>query len=167
MGIRNLFKRRVERREHVRRAIIETAWMRIDGEPVPYVCVIWDISECGARVAVANPQAVSDEITLLLKRDATYGTRCRVAWRMVDQIGLAFIENGQAILRCIEEGAVPVDWVAAPVKPEAMQCMEHEANGREPGEDHGPANRWSTSGNDNLQYEFYGQGWFRLNAERL
>lgn len=108
MGIRNLFKRRVERRKHFRGGIIETAWMRMEGEPFPFVCVIWDISQGGARVAVANPQSIPDEITLLLKRDAMHGTRCRVVWRTDDQIGLEFLENGQAILRCIEEGALPV-----------------------------------------------------------
>jgi hypothetical protein len=109
MGIRNLFKRRVERRKHVRGGIIETAWMLMEGAPFPFVCVIWDKSEGGTRVAVANPQSIPNEITLLLKRDATYGTRCRVVWRTDDQIGLEFLENGQAILRCIEEGALPVD----------------------------------------------------------
>ena len=40
--------------------------MRVEGEPFPFVCVIWDNSEGGARVAVANPQSIPDEITLLL-----------------------------------------------------------------------------------------------------
>jgi hypothetical protein len=35
--------------------------MRIEGEPFPFICVIWDVSEGGARVAVANPQSIPDE----------------------------------------------------------------------------------------------------------
>jgi hypothetical protein len=82
--------------------------MRMDGEPYPFVCVIWDVSEGGARIAIANPQAITDEITLLLLRDATHGTRCRVAWRTDEQIGLQFLENAQAILRGTKQGNAPL-----------------------------------------------------------
>jgi hypothetical protein len=108
MSIRNFFRRQLERRKHRRQSIIETAWMRIEDEPYPFVCVIWDISEGGARIAVANPQVVSDQITLLLDRDATYGTRCRVVWRTDEQVGLEFLENAQAIFGRIKQSAMPV-----------------------------------------------------------
>jgi hypothetical protein len=108
MGIRNLFRSRLERRKHPRHAIIETAWMRMDREPYPFVCVIWDVSEGGARVAVANLDAVPNEFTLLLERDATCGTRCRVAWRTDEHIGLEFLENAQSLLRCIKTAAFPI-----------------------------------------------------------
>ncbi len=107
MGLRNLFKPRRERRKHPRQAVIETAWMRMDREPSPFVCVIWDISEGGARVAVANLDAISAEFTLMLKRDATCGTRCRVAWRTDEQIGIEFLEDAHSILHAIEQAARP------------------------------------------------------------
>jgi hypothetical protein len=106
MGIRNLFKPHRERRKHPRQAVIETGWIRIEREASPFVCVIWDISQGGARVAVASLDAISDEFTLMLERDATCGTRCRVAWRTEEQIGLEFLENAQSILRCVEQPAL-------------------------------------------------------------
>jgi len=84
---------REQRRRHPRHGIISTAWIRIADDPVPHVCVLWDISEGGARLSVTDMARVPNEFLLVLERDAPRGTSCRVAWRWQDQIGLEFIDH--------------------------------------------------------------------------
>jgi hypothetical protein len=56
-----------------------------DGASSPLSCIIWDISDSGARLTVADDQQVPDEFTLLLCR------RCRVVRRYDGQVGVAFM----------------------------------------------------------------------------
>ena len=84
---------REQRRQNARHGIISTAWIRIADDPVPHVCVLWDISEGGARLSVTDMARVPNEFLLVLERDALGGTSCRVAWRWQDQIGLEFIDH--------------------------------------------------------------------------
>ena len=60
---------------------------------MPHVCVLWDISEGGARLSVTDTTTVPNEFLLVLERDAPRGTSCRVVWRQGDQIGLEFIDH--------------------------------------------------------------------------
>jgi hypothetical protein len=64
--------------------------------------VLWDVSEGGARLAVADPDAVPDEVTITLTRDDAIGTGCRVVWRSKEQIGLEFVTNAGVLRRLIE-----------------------------------------------------------------
>jgi hypothetical protein len=88
-----------EQRRHPRHRIISTAWLRVGDDPVPHVCVLWDISEGGARLSVTDMATVPKEFLLLLERDALRGTSCRVAWRQRDQIGLEFVDHADPKLR--------------------------------------------------------------------
>lgn len=103
MGLFDLFRRPAERRKNPRHTVIATAWIRLKDNPLPFVCVLWDVSEGGARLAVAKPEAVSDELNLVLDRDDTRGTVCRVIWRSKEQIGLQFVENAEPIRRLITQ----------------------------------------------------------------
>ena len=102
MGLLDRF-RRVERRKHQRVRVIETAWARTAEHSFPYVCVLWDLSEGGARIAVASPDALPEEFELLLERDQRVGTSCRVAWRTSEQIGVEFIGGVGPILVLLEQ----------------------------------------------------------------
>ena len=102
MGIFNLFRRRIERRKHPRQRVITTAWLRVADDPLPSVCVIWDLSEGGARLASPRPEAVPDEFMLALNRDDKNGATCRVVWRSNEQIGLKFLAGSNRILDVIE-----------------------------------------------------------------
>ena len=99
MNILGLIRNRINRRKHARTNVIATAWLRLKGDPVPLVCVLWDVSEGGARMTVANVAAIPDKFTLLGARDAVSGTSCRVVWRSREQIGIQFLDNPDAILR--------------------------------------------------------------------
>jgi hypothetical protein len=104
MNVLKLFG--IERRKHRRHVVIDTAWVRLaDGEP-PSVCVLWDMSESGARLTVADPAAIRDECVLMLNRADVAGTRCRVVWRSKDQVGLEFLSSAEPLLRLIKRETV-------------------------------------------------------------
>jgi hypothetical protein len=109
MRISSLFGRRTERRKRQRHRAITTAWVRVENDPLPLVGVLWDVSEGGACLAVAKPEELPDRLTLLLERDDTHGTICRVAWRTKEQVGLQFVENADPIRRLIGKKLIPVE----------------------------------------------------------
>jgi len=108
MKIFDLLRSRIEQRKQPRHNIIATAWLRSKSDPIPFVCVVWDISEGGARLTVANLAVIPDEFCLLSARDASSGTACRVAWRSDGQIGIQFLDKADPILRLVKPGRAPV-----------------------------------------------------------
>src|SRR5215207_238954 len=105
MGILDLFRRRDQRR-HARHKVITTAWIRLKDNTVPFVCVVWDVSEGGARLSAANMSEIPNEFTMLLSRDDSSGTRCHVAWRSRDQIGVQFIGNTDLLVHLMRRKSV-------------------------------------------------------------
>ena len=82
-----------ERRKHPRKTVIDTAWIDAqDGTP-PHVCVLWNISEGGARLTLASEETLSDEFILLRFRGDTKGRRCGVVWRSPEHIGIKFLDS--------------------------------------------------------------------------
>ncbi|MCC6890665.1 MAG: PilZ domain-containing protein [Hyphomicrobiales bacterium] len=59
---------------------------QIEAGEEPLSCIIWDLSEGGARLTVGDV-ALPDEFTLTLRR------RCRVVRRADGQIGVKFIPS--------------------------------------------------------------------------
>jgi hypothetical protein len=102
MGILNLFRRNDQRR-HARHKVITTAWLRLKDNTVPFVCVLWDVSEGGARLTAANMAEIPDEFTLVLSRDAPTGTSCRAVWRSRDEMGVQFIDGSDLISHLIKQ----------------------------------------------------------------
>jgi len=101
----SLFGNRTERRKSGRRGVIHTAWVRTASDPLPAVGVLWDVSDGGARLSVAQPEALPGTVTITLKRDDTVGTVCRIAWRNQDQIGIEFVSNADPIRNLIKQTA--------------------------------------------------------------
>jgi hypothetical protein len=64
------------------------------GEPIP--CVVWDISEGGARIAAARAIGFPDRFALLTGKDAKSCRFCHVVWRREGQLGVRFIEEAVA-----------------------------------------------------------------------
>lgn len=81
-------EKRRRRRVKTRRA----AWLNIDGGAQPIRCVLWDVSEDGARLAPAQAGKLPDVFTLIL--DKTTAHRCRVMWRKGAQVGVRFLRGG-------------------------------------------------------------------------
>jgi PilZ domain len=80
-----------ERRRSKRKRVVATAWVLSQYSTLPIVAVLWDISLLGARLTVADCNALSDRFALLIARDERPGLPCRVAWRSGQQIGIEFL----------------------------------------------------------------------------
>src|ERR1044072_4825444 len=102
MSILDFFRFPKEQRRHARHKVVTTAWLRLKDDTIPFVGVIWDVSEGGARLTVARKEAIPDEFALALTRDASTGTSCRVVWRLREQIGIQFVDNVGPILHLIK-----------------------------------------------------------------
>jgi hypothetical protein len=70
----------------------QAAWIRSGGACMPIPCVIWDLSEEGARLAPARLNIVPDLFILNLTRDGKSRRGCRVVWRKKPHIGVRFVE---------------------------------------------------------------------------
>jgi hypothetical protein len=57
----------------------------------PVACVIWDISDAGARLAMARPQGdLPDHFTLNLCADGSVSWDCEVMWKDSRFVGVKF-----------------------------------------------------------------------------
>jgi hypothetical protein len=67
------------------------AWIRFDDGFSVRECVLADLSSSGVRLLVDEPHTVAAQFSLLLRRDANPGRRCRVRWRRGSEIGAEFV----------------------------------------------------------------------------
>lgn len=82
---------RKEDRRAPRERLGTKAWIRFDDGFSVRPCVLADYSGKGVRLLVQEPHTVAAQFSLLLKRDANPGRRCRVKWRRGAEIGAEFI----------------------------------------------------------------------------
>jgi hypothetical protein len=59
-------------------------------------CVLWDISEVGARIAAARASVLPDVFGIFLTKDGKERRFCRVAWRRGGQLGVQFVDDATA-----------------------------------------------------------------------
>ena len=93
----------IERRRTPRRAVIETGWIRSEHDKFPYVCVIWDLSMTGARLALSHSAALPNKVVLALDRDDLQGTLCEVVWRSEGQVGVRFLSNTDRLTKLLSK----------------------------------------------------------------
>ncbi len=65
----------------------------LDGGTARLPCVLWDISEGGARVAAAHGSALPDVFGLFLTKDGNSRRFCQVVWRRGNQFGVRFVSD--------------------------------------------------------------------------
>lgn len=75
------------------RRIHYPAWIDIGGRSALRDCLVYDISESGAKLTVAGEEQVPDNFTLLLSCDGGIRRICQVAWRSGFNIGIKFLRN--------------------------------------------------------------------------
>jgi PilZ domain len=62
------------------------------GVQTPIGCVIWDISDGGARLTIASPLAsLPHTFTLSLFKDASLQRKCEVVWTDARFVGVKFV----------------------------------------------------------------------------
>ena len=82
-------EQRKAKRTHRRQA----AWVVLDGGMAKIPCVLWDISEGGARIAAAHGGALPDVFGLFLSKDGKSRRFCQVVWRRGRQLGVRFVAD--------------------------------------------------------------------------
>lgn len=86
-------ERRREQRKQRRTRRRQAAWVVLDGGVAKIPCVLWDISEGGARIAAAHGNALPDVFGLFLSKDGNSRRFCQVAWRRGSQLGVRFVAD--------------------------------------------------------------------------
>ncbi len=80
-----------EKRRFHRRRVLKGAQISFRGLRAAIDCIIRDITEQGARLAVESPVGVPDQFELVQSGAAP--RFCRVVWRKATQIGVEFIDS--------------------------------------------------------------------------
>ncbi len=94
-------------RQHVRRAVAIKAMLLRDTQ-ASQPCTVVDISEAGARLVVADPKDVPDRFTIAMTEQGVPRRLCRLVWRGVSDIGVAFETDNcdrKALDRVLEPGS--------------------------------------------------------------
>ena len=72
------------------------AWIRFDNGFSVRPCVLLDMSKKTVRLMVNEPYVVGDQFSLLMTRNGTPGTRCRVRRRNGKEIAADFVGKRRA-----------------------------------------------------------------------
>lgn len=83
-------------RHHHRKKTRVPAWISYGGNPTPIPCVLWDVSEGGARITAAHSNILPDAFVLILNRASNAHRFCQVVWRRQPHIGIKFIALSEA-----------------------------------------------------------------------
>jgi hypothetical protein len=87
-----MLQRRQEQRKALRRPARRAADVMFGEFEPPVRCVIWDISDGGARLAVARPLAdLPLTFTLMLSSDPHQHRKCQVVWTDRRFVGVKFV----------------------------------------------------------------------------
>lgn len=86
MGINRAFH---EQRRSLRENVRFPAWIDI-GDGALHDCTVLDVSDEGARIAIATPSKLPGELFLVLSGNGTR-RRCRLAWRSDEEAGLQYL----------------------------------------------------------------------------
>jgi len=91
---------RQDKRRARRRVIHHTASILLEAEQV-LPCSILDVSDTGARLESARPDAIPDRFGLLLSDNGQPRRDCRVIWRDGRKIGVTFENRSPATERFV------------------------------------------------------------------
>ena len=74
----------------------QAAWISCGDTPALIQCVIWDLTDGGARLAAARLNMLPDLFTLNFTKDRKSSHFCRVVWRKKPHVGVEFIDAARA-----------------------------------------------------------------------
>jgi len=82
-----------QNRKSKRREVWNGARIALRDGSTPKACRMLDISDGGARLEVANADALPDHFSLLLSYDGRMYRHCAIVWRSETTIGVEFIPD--------------------------------------------------------------------------
>jgi hypothetical protein len=90
-------KSRDERRS-ARRAFLFPLTARIISLDGTYTfrCKVYDVSQAGAQLAIADATKIPDRFVLALSSDGTARRNCRIVWRNAKTVGVRFVAETSA-----------------------------------------------------------------------
>lgn len=89
-----MLARKRDHRKHRRQPMRRAASVVLRAQSTPIGCVIWDISDGGARLAVACPIGeLPRTFSLLLTKNASARRNCEVVWTDARFVGVKFISD--------------------------------------------------------------------------
>jgi hypothetical protein len=81
-----------DQRKSRRRPMRRTAEVLLGANERPILCVIWDMSESGARLAFARPLLnLPSSFTLLLDKDGKVQRKCESVWTDARHVAVRFV----------------------------------------------------------------------------
>jgi len=88
----NPFKHRFnEQRHSLREQVNFSAWIAIGKGTVTLPCTVIDVSDDGARIELASPAGLPNDVYLFITKDGSRRRRCRITWRSETQIGVRYM----------------------------------------------------------------------------
>ncbi|MDP1585593.1 MAG: PilZ domain-containing protein [Bradyrhizobium sp.] len=101
-----------EQRKSRRRPVSYTAWIALKNGP--HGCVLSDVSETGARIAIEDGENIPDSFVLLLAGNGSARRTCDVVWRERFQVGVRFRLPGEGKKAVKLPAATALNETAAP-----------------------------------------------------
>ena len=89
-----------ERRASERRWTLKRGVITFDQAGASIDCLVRNLSDNGALLLVGNQTDIPNSFDLLLRTDGLH-KQCRIVWRSVDRMGVAFAEE-MVSARCLD-----------------------------------------------------------------
>jgi hypothetical protein len=83
-------------RHHNRKKTRVPAWISYGGSSTQIPCVLWDVSDGGARITAAHSNILPDMFELILNRATNERRWCQVVWRRLPHLGIKFMAPTEA-----------------------------------------------------------------------
>jgi PilZ domain len=85
-----------QKRKTQRKAMRHAAWIKTNDHGIPIPCVVWDLSEGGARLTGAQSDSLPNVFNLILERNGKSSRHCRIVWRKRPYVGVRFVQADEA-----------------------------------------------------------------------
>jgi hypothetical protein len=89
---RKLIRQPREKRKKPRHPMRRAAEVIFGPHEAPVPCVVWDMSDSGARLAIARPMTeLPKTFSLVLYKDGSVARNCEVVWLDARYVGVRFL----------------------------------------------------------------------------
>lgn len=91
-------QRQMDLRKAPRKRLHYPAWIDVGNGATPLDCMIYDISETGARLTLASTEQAPDRFVLLLSIDGNTKRNCEISLRSGFNVGVKFLRGPASII---------------------------------------------------------------------